>query len=75
VESIKRARKGQGMSLNELAAKTGLLRPTLARAERIGIDPRASTVATIARSLGVPVCELFDENGHGQRKTKEDQER
>ena len=64
VESIKRIRKARGVSLSELAAQTGLLPQMLARAERLGIDPKASTVATIAKGLGVPVCELFEESGH-----------
>lgn len=57
--SIKRKRKELGVPLNELARRTGIHRENLARAERDGIDPRASTLAAIARGLGVPVCELF----------------
>ena len=70
VESIKRIRKARGLSLSELAAQTGLLPQMLARAERPGIDPKASTVAIIAKGLGVPVCELFEESGHERRQRK-----
>ena len=67
MESIKVARKAHRLSLNELADRTGLLRQALARAERAGIDPRASTVAAIAKGLRVPVCELFPDSGHGTK--------
>jgi hypothetical protein len=36
----------------------------VARAERDGQDPRASTVLAIARALHAPVCELYGETGH-----------
>ena len=70
MESIKRVRKGRKMSLSELAAQTDLLPQALARAERPGIDPKASTVAVIAKGLGVPVCELYEESGHERRRRK-----
>jgi transcriptional regulator with XRE-family HTH domain len=70
VESIKRVRKAQGVSLSELAAQTGFFPQALARAERAGIDPKASTVAIIAKGLGVPVCELFEESGHERQRRK-----
>lgn len=72
VDSIKRIRKARRMTLRELADRTGLLGPALARADRAGTDPRASTVAAIAKGLGVAVCELFEESGHEQpgRKAK-----
>lgn len=70
MDSIKRARKARGKSLNELADLTGLHRQAIARAERAGIDPRASTVAAIAKALGVPVCELFEETGHERSRRK-----
>ena len=60
VESLKRARQAKGLSLAEVADRSGLLRQAVARAERTGIDPRASTVRAIAKALGVPECELFD---------------
>ena len=59
-----------GMSLADVADRAGLFREAVARAERPGIDPRASTVAALARALGVPVCELYDESGHERRRRK-----
>ena len=70
VESIKRVRKAKGVSLSHVAERCGLHAEAVARAERAGIDPRASTVAAIAKGLGVPVCELFEESGHERRRTK-----
>ncbi len=69
MESIKRARKARGMSLTEVAKRTGLHREAIARAERKQTDVRGATLAAIAKALGVPVCELFKETGHerGQR--------
>jgi transcriptional regulator with XRE-family HTH domain len=70
VDRIKRVRKRVGMSLAEVAAGSGLLPEAVARAERAGTDPRASTVSRIAKALGVPVCELFDDSGHERRTRK-----
>jgi len=68
MESIKRVRKEAGLSLGELARRTGILGPALARAERLGVDPRASTLAAIAKALNVPVCMLFEESGHERNR-------
>ena len=70
VVSIKRARNARGLSLGDVAKLTGLHREAIARAERDGTDVRASTLAVIAKALGVPVCELFEENGHERRQRK-----
>lgn len=72
VESIKRARQAAGLSLADVADRCGLLRQAVARAERAGVDPRSSTVALIAKALGVPVCTLYPESGHERagRKAK-----
>ncbi len=67
MEGIKRARKRRGISLTEVAQRTGLYREVIARAERAGTDARATTVATIAKALGLPVCELFEDSGHERR--------
>jgi transcriptional regulator with XRE-family HTH domain len=71
MEKIKRLRKARGLSLSEVARLSGLFPEAIARAEREGQDPRASTLSKIARALGVPICELFEESGHGQRRAKQ----
>jgi transcriptional regulator with XRE-family HTH domain len=68
MERIKRVRKKLGLSLAEVGQGAGLLPEAVARAERAGQDPRSSTVAAIARGLGVPVCELFDKGGHERKR-------
>lgn len=70
MESIKQARKARGLSLAEVAKLTGLHPVAIARAERTGKDLKASTVAAIAKALGVPVCELFEETGHERQRRK-----
>jgi transcriptional regulator with XRE-family HTH domain len=70
MESIKRARKRSGLSLTDVSERTGLYREVIARAERADTDVRATTLATIAKALGVPVCELFEVTGH-ERKRRE----
>jgi len=70
VESIKRARKAHELSLAELAKLTGLHPVAIARAERVGKDVKASTITAIAKALGVPVCELFEESGHERQRRK-----
>lgn len=67
MDSIKRMRKARGMTLAQVARGSGFLPEAIARAERTGTDPRASTVAAIANALGVPVCELFEKTGHEKR--------
>ena|SRR5438552_11386742 len=62
MESIKRVRKRAGLSLPEMAARTGLHREGIARVERAGTDLRVSTLAAVAKALRVPVCELFKES-------------
>jgi transcriptional regulator with XRE-family HTH domain len=70
MRSIKRARRARGMSLADVATRSGLHREAVARAERDETDPRASTVAAIAAALAAPVCELFEVTGHGRRAQK-----
>ena len=71
VYSIKLVRRARGMSLADVANRSRLYREAVARAEREDTDPRASTVAAIARALGVPVCELFEESGHGRASKRQ----
>lgn len=61
VESLKRARQRQGLSLSQVAERAGLLPQAVARAERAGIDPRVSTALAIARGLMLPICEVVED--------------
>lgn len=64
MESIKRIRKRRGLSLTEVSTRSGLHREAIARAERPETDVRATTLAAIAKALGVPVCDLFEAGEH-----------
>jgi transcriptional regulator with XRE-family HTH domain len=64
VESIKRWRKELGLSLTDVATRADLHDEAVARMERAEVDPRASSLVRIAKALGIPVCQLFDEPGH-----------
>ena len=70
MDSLKRVRERLGLSLGDVAERTGLFPQALWRAEQPGISPRANTLATIAKALGVPVCELFEETGHERQRRK-----
>lgn len=72
VKALKRFRKAKTLSLADVADRTGLLPPAVARAEREGTDPRFSTVAAIAKAMDVPLCELVEDDQHGKhrRRTK-----
>lgn len=72
VERIKHLRKSRGLSLTDVARLAGLHSQAVARVERKGTDPRASTLAAVARALGVPVCELFHarEAGHAKGRRR-----
>lgn len=56
--NIKRLRKAQGITQEELAHRSSLHPVELARAERGQRDMRISTIAKIARGLKVPAAEL-----------------
>lgn len=56
---IKNVRKEKGYSQDRLALEAGLARGTLSRIEKGLSDPQASTLAKIARTLGVSVSRLF----------------
>ncbi len=70
MERIKKVRKRLGLSLNDVAEGSGLTPQAVARAERAGIDPRASTIGRIAKAMGVPTCEFFEESGHEQKRKR-----
>jgi transcriptional regulator with XRE-family HTH domain len=67
MESIKRRRKALGLTLLDVATRAGLHDEAVARIERAGHDPRISSVLRVARAMGVPICELVDDPGHGPR--------
>jgi transcriptional regulator with XRE-family HTH domain len=57
---LKKIRNREGFSQSQLAFESGLSLSQIARIETARINPTLSTVFTIARTLDVPLTELFD---------------
>ena len=57
---LRRIREARGWSQERLAAKAGIHRVYLTRLESARQDPRLSTVAKLAKALGVPVTKLLE---------------
>jgi transcriptional regulator with XRE-family HTH domain len=55
IEELEAARKAADMSQEQLATRSGLSRMTVQRTEAGQIDPRLSSIAAIARTLGMDV--------------------
>lgn len=73
---LREARKRRGVTLAEVAERTGLLMPAISRAERDGTDPRISTVIAIAQAMKIPLCELIDEKvNHARHQRRKRQAR
>ena len=53
-------RNEKGVSLNQLAAKTGIGKATLWRMENGEVSPRINALERIARALGVKVEDLYE---------------
>jgi len=59
-KQIKIVRKRLGFTQEELAGQSGLALSQIARIETAVTNPTVSTLMRIARTLEVPVSELFD---------------
>ncbi|HXB41238.1 MAG TPA: helix-turn-helix transcriptional regulator [Bacteroidia bacterium] len=57
---LKEVRAKQGYTQEDLAYESGLSLSQIARIETVKINPTVSTIFCIARTLDVPVSELFD---------------
>lgn len=55
IEKLVKARISQGISQRELAQRTGIHQPTIARMEKVKAIPRLDTMARIAVCLGVEI--------------------
>ncbi len=56
-------RRARELSQEALAAAAGVHPKHLSEIERANKDPRATTVIRIAEALGVPVSELYEDEG------------
>ncbi len=57
---LKEVRAKQGYTQEGLAYESGLSLSQIARIETMKINPTVSTMFMIARTLNVPIAELFD---------------
>lgn len=57
---LKKVRKKKAYTQEMLAYESGLSLSQIARIETASINPTLSTIFTIARTLDVPLSELFD---------------
>lgn len=56
---VREIRKGRGMTMEQLAEKTGLSKRQIIRVELGEVNPKLSTICALAKGLGVEVTELF----------------
>ncbi|MDD2307810.1 MAG: helix-turn-helix transcriptional regulator [Prolixibacteraceae bacterium] len=59
-EQLKKIRLKEGYTQSQLAFESGLSLSQIARIETARINPTLSTVFTLARTLDVPLMDLFD---------------
>lgn len=57
--TIRRLRKQKGFTLSQLAGAAGISESLLSQVERGRVDPSLATLRSIARSLEIPLFELF----------------
>ncbi len=57
---LKKVRMAKGYSQEELAYESGMTLSQIARIETVKINPTVSTIFKLARTLQVPVSDLFD---------------
>ena len=59
-QHIARIRSSKGYSQDRLTLESGLARGTVSKIENALVDPKASTLARIAETIGVPLARLLD---------------
>ncbi len=64
IQELEQARKAAGLSQEALAKAAGLSRMTVQRIESGAIDPRLSTLAEMARVLGLQLVAVASEQPH-----------
>jgi transcriptional regulator with XRE-family HTH domain len=57
---IARVRSSKGYSQDRLTLESGLARGTVSKIENALVDPKATTLALIACTIGVPLSKLMD---------------
>jgi transcriptional regulator with XRE-family HTH domain len=67
-ERVKGLRASEGLSLDALAARSGVSRSMISLVERGESSPTAVVLEKLARGLGVPLASLFDPAGRTERQ-------
>jgi len=67
--AIRRFRRGQGMTLETLAQRSGLSKGYLSKVERGLKSPPVSTLSNLAGALGVDLSDLFPREDNSSRLT------
>ena len=57
---MKKVRNAKGFTQSQLAFEAGISLSQIARIETARINPTLSTIFVLARTMGVPLPELFD---------------
>lgn len=65
-ENVRRLREARGLSLNQLAERSGVAKATLSKVERENTNPTLDTITAIGEALGVdPISLLRSEQPRG----------
>lgn len=64
-ERVSQLRQQQGMTLEQLAAASGVSRSMLSQIERGGANPTLAVTQRISRTFGISIGELVDDPGAG----------
>ena len=63
-QKVSNLRRGQGYSLQQLAARSDVSAPAIHKIERSGMVPTITTLLKICAALGVPANHFFQEDEH-----------
>lgn len=74
-QKIREVRQGRGLTLKELAKKTGLTAGYISQIERDIIDPSLSSLRKISMALGVPIYTFMANGGKDHILTRSDKRR
>ena len=62
-QTIRKVRLAQGMTVDQLAQKSGFSKGFISQVENFRITPSLKALIRIAEALGIPMSKLFDETG------------
>lgn len=68
-QTIRKVRLAQGMTVDQLAQKSGFSKGFISQVENFRITPSLKALIRIAEALGIQLSKLFDENGQDAEYT------